>query len=329
FFEENTDTWIKLNSSVEKRDNFVLVKELDDFPAPVGGVITLASNTYYEINGLVNIGGNTIHVNNAYLSGLDANEDILVKTGGALFSGSTGGSIRQLTLSGGGSGSAFNITGATGQRLLLQNTVVANFASVGTLSGLDLFFSNIVQYSGNTSGITYSNITSLLLSNQAWFGNNAGTYETFTGTFTQVQKVSGFSTVASGATGINVSSNPTVGVGVLLGTVFTGVGTYVNKYTTGSYTGYNFNNKWTVDCPGIPSESDDLATANIYFNSSSVETINNATPIKLPLTTTAIRQFRTSARNSPNQHNSIVYSGDKSRVHNVFGSISFTATAGM
>jgi len=197
---------------------------------------------------------------------LDANEDILVRAGGPIFSGSTGGSIRQLTLlGGGGSSSAFNITGTAGQRLLLQNTIVANFNSVGALSGLGLFFSNIVQYSGNSAGITYNNIGTLLLSNQAWFGNNGGSFETLTGTFDLVQKVSGFSTVPLGAIGFNVGSNPVVGEGILLNTLFTGTGTYVTRYTT-AFTGYNFSNNWVIDSPGIPRESDNEATGNIYFN---------------------------------------------------------------
>ncbi len=266
YYDEPNTIWIRINSSRDLRDNFVLVKELADFPAPAGGVITLDTNTFYEINGTINLGANTIHLNNAYVAGMDANEDRLIRAGGPIFSGSTGGSIKQLTLlGGGGASSAFNITGATGQRLLLQNTIVANFSSVGTLSGLALFFSNIVQFSNNTAGIVYNNIGTLLLSNQAWFGDNGGSFETLTGTFDLVQKVSGFSTVPGGATGFNVASNPTVGEGILLSTLFTGAGTYVNRYTT-AYPGFNFNNNWVVNAPGIPRESDNEATGNIYFN---------------------------------------------------------------
>lgn len=36
YFEEDTDDWVKLNSSMEKRDNFVLVKSEADFPNPEG-----------------------------------------------------------------------------------------------------------------------------------------------------------------------------------------------------------------------------------------------------------------------------------------------------
>src|SRR5690606_12881443 len=120
----------------------------------------------------------------------------------------------------------------------------------------------------NTNGIEYSNIGNLLLSNQGWFGNNSGTFEKLTGTFGLVEKVSGFSTVKSGATGLDVStSGLTVPTGVITGTVFNGDGTLVKPYTgTGTYTGYNFTNVWTVDCPGIPREGDANATGDINFD---------------------------------------------------------------
>tara|TARA_R110000850_G_scaffold199977_1_gene326160 strand:- start:65647 stop:67143 length:1497 start_codon:yes stop_codon:yes gene_type:complete len=329
FYEETVPEWVRLNSSQEQRDNFVLVKTLADFPAPSGaGVITLDTNTYYEINGIINLAGNKINLNNAYLSGLDANEDVIVAGAGTTaFQGSTGGSIRNITITGGGT--AFNITGATGQSLLLQNTIVANMASVGTLAGLGVFFSNIVQYVGNTNGITYTGIDNLLLSNQAWFGNNGGTYETFTGTFQLIQKVSGFSTVPLGATGINVSSNPTVGEGILLSTLFTGAGTYVNRYTTGSYPGFNFNNNWVVNCPGIPRESDNEATGNIYYNgdlaggfAQAIPTTVN-TPFNLANNTTTLapNNFRVT---SP-ENNRLTYAGRRPKTFQVNATLAVRA----
>lgn len=338
FFEENDDAWVKLNSSLEKRDNFVLVKSEADFPAPSGGVITLDANTYYEVNGTIVL-NNTIDLNNAYLSGLDANEDILFKTSGTIFTGNTGGSIRQITLLGGttagsGSGTAFNITGTANQRLLLQNTIVANMANVGSISGLGLFFSNIVQYSGNSTGITYNNIGRLLLSNQGWFSGNSGTFETFTGTFSLIQKVSGFSTVDAGAIGINVSSNPSVGEGILLSTLFTGDGTYINKYTSGSFAGFNFNNNWVVNCPGIPRESDDVSTINIYYDGNIttgfVQNVTNNNEFNLKgnsnsNSTTDVNAFRAS---SP-QDNRLTYNGRGKRTFQINAALSVRGNDGL
>lgn len=270
YYDGLTSTWIKINSSLNQRNNYVLVKTAADLPAPSGGKITLNTNTYYEINGTINLTV-PIDLNNAYVSGLDANEDIL-SSSGTVFAGATGGSIRNVTLKG---AKAFEITGpgiSSNTALLLQNTVVDGMTtSVGSISGLGLYFSNIVQYINNTSGITYSNIGNLLLSNQSWFDTNNGTFETFNNSFGLIEKVSGFSTVNSNDVALDVSSNPTVGSGVLLGTVFSGTTSapsgYINKYTgAGTYAGYNFTNVWTVNCPGIPREADDVASGNIYFN---------------------------------------------------------------
>jgi len=327
FYDANVTAWESLNTSKEKRNNFVLVKSLADFPAPVGSVITLQTNTYYEINGVISLAGNSINLNNASVSGLDAYEDIIVAGAGTTaFQGSTGGSVKNITITGGGT--AFNITASTtAENFLFQNSIVANMTSVGSISGLGLYFSNIVQFVGNGGGITYSNIGNLLLSNQAWLEGNGGSYETFTGTFALIGKVSGFSTVGAGATGINVSSNPTVGEGVLLTTMFTGAGTYVNKYTTGSYPGFNFNNNWVVNSPGIPRESDDEASANIYYTGNIttgfVQTVTNNTAFNLTgnsgsNTTAAVNLFRAS---SP-QNNRITYKGSKTKTFQISASLS-------
>ncbi len=320
--------WNKIKAASDQRNNYKLVKSAADLAPELaaggGSSYLLQTNTYYEINGTITLTA-PINLNDAYVAGLDANEDRLSRASGNVFAGNTGGSIRNITIAGGGT--AFNITG--GASLLIQNTVVIGMASVGTISGVGLYFGNIIQFVGNTNGITYNNIGNLLLNNQAWLSNNSGTYERLTGTFGLVEKASGFSTANGYAIAFDVSTNPIVGNGVMLGTVFSGTSaSYINRYTTGSFPGFNFNNNWTVDCPGIPLESDDLASANLFFVSAAVVNIGNTTPFKLPVSTTSIRSFRTGARVAPDQNNSIVYEGRRNRAMNLFGSVSFTATAG-
>ncbi len=326
------NTWQKVLNSKVTRDNYVLVKTVTDLPAPSGGVITLDSGVFYEINGTIAL-TTPININDAYISGLDVNEDILSFPGGTIFEGNTGGSIRNLTLTG---AKAFNISGpgiATNSSIILQNTVIRDMTtSVGSISGFGLCFANIVQYISNADGVTYSNIGNLLLNNQGWLASNSGAYETFTGAFGLIEKVSGFSNLDNSDIALDFSSNPSVSNGVILGTVFSGSTTapsgYVQRYTTGSYVGYNFTNAWTINCPGIPRENDEVATSNLYFDSAAVVNINNNNAFKLPVTTSAIRQFRTEVRSTPNDSNSIVYRGNKSREINVFATISFTATSG-
>lgn len=325
FFYYSGSAWSKLKGA-EARNNYVLVKSQADLPAVSGGVITLDENTYYEINGVIVLNA-SIDLNGAYISGLDATEDVLSFAGGTVFSGSTGGSIRNVTLTG---ARAFNISGSGVESILLQNTVIAGMTTgVGSISNIGLFFGNVIQFVNNANGITYSNLGSLLLNNQAWFSSNSGTFEKLTGTFGLVEKISGFSTVSGTAIAFDVSSNPTVSNGVILSTVFSGTSSnpYISRYTTGSYTGYNFTNNWTVNCPGIPVESDNVATGNIYYNGTIttgfLQTVNNQNAFNLQgnansNSTTAVNLFRMS---SP-QNNRLTYMGKRTRTFQVNASLS-------
>lgn len=332
FYDDTSTTWVKINSSANERDNYKLIKSVADLaPELVAGGGTkylLQINTYYEINGTIVLAF-PIELNNAYLSGLDAREDILSFSGGVIFKGSNGGSIRNVTLKG---AKAFELTGpgiSSASSLVVQNTIVDGMTtSVGSIDGFGLYFANITQHINNIEGITYSNIGNLILSNQSWFATNTGTFETYSGTFGLIQKVNGFSNVLSGNTGMKISGITSInGNADLSKVVFYGGGIYVNG--TSPYIGYNFTNDWTVDASGIPNEGDDQATANIYYTGANIVVVNTFAPFKLPLETAPIRMFRTSTRTLSDSYNSIVYEGKKPRSLNVIGSISFTAIAGM
>lgn len=337
FYNTSIGSWTKLaNDSSVKRTNYKLIKSAADLAQELsdggGTSYLLNTNTYYEINGTIPL-TKPIDLNNAYVSGLDANEDVLSSTG-VVFKGNTGGSIRNLTLTG---TKAFEITGpgiATNSSLIIQNTIVAGMtSSVGSISGLGLYFGNIVQFVSNTNGITYSDIGNLLLDNQAWLNSNNGTFETFSGNFGLIEKASGFSTGNGADVALDVSnSNLAVGTGILQGTVFTGISSspfgYVKEYTSGSYIGFNFNKAWTVSAPGIPREDDDIASGNLYFDSAAVINVNNTAAFKLPVNTSAIRLFRTAEGTGVNSENRLIYEGEGRREINVLGAISFTATSG-
>ncbi|MEZ0130194.1 PAS domain-containing protein, partial [Flavobacterium sp. LBUM151] len=180
------------------------------------------------------------------------------------------------------------------------------------------------------------NITQLLLSNLGWFSNNAGTYEKLTGTFTLVEKQGGFSQVNGTAIGFDVSGNPAItGDAVMESVVFTGSNTagYVKPYTTGTYTGYNFNNNWNVRSAGIPTEADAVAVGDfamdyavgsgigVAFNNSNpsnIVKVGTGTP-----STTYSNLFRF-ITDSPNR---LKYVGKKKRIFQVGGSISFQVPA--
>ena len=337
YYDLPSTTWVNIKQG---RDNFKRIKSTDNLATVLatelvaggGTKYLLDSNTYYEINGQIVL-NYPIELNNAYLSGLDTNDDKIVKSAGDIFVGSTGGSVKLLTLIATG-GSVFNINGGgTGlQSFIFRDSVIANSANVGTLQGFNMIFSSIVQYSGNSNGILYKNISKLLLNNQGWFGNNLGTFEKLEGTFGSVQKQGGFSEINLAAIGFDVSLNPIITVdgtvdGVnFLGTVTTGK--YVNPYTgSGTYSGYNFNTKWTISCPGLPYEGDRFATGNIYLDRSitypTITFPSTSTAYKIPGTTISTNLFRMSDAGLGNR---LVYNGRIKRTFIVSSTISVQAS---
>ncbi|SDX03215.1 hypothetical protein [Aequorivita viscosa] len=321
--------WIKISSEFQKRNNFKLVKSVADLAPELasggGSKYLLDTNTFYEINGTINLAF-PIDLNNAYISGVNTNKDILVRTSGNVFTGTNGGSIKNLTITGGGT--VFQITGGT--TLIVQNTIISNMASVGTISNVWMYFGNIIQYLNNNAGITYSNISNLLLSNQGWFDSNKGTYEKFTGTFGLIEKVSGFSTANGSAVAMDFSSNPTVSNGVILNVAFSGTSTqYVKGYAPAPYVGYNFTNKWTVNCPGIPHESDGVATGDIVLDlgvGSSVSTTFTGTGASSRKKLSGTTISNNLLRFEKSGDNKIIYRGSKKRYFQVNASLSFQST---
>lgn len=336
YFNQGTPTtpnWVLLLTDVKTRDNYVIVKSVEDFPGGgQGGTITLDENTLYEVNGTITL-SQSIDVNGAYLIGKDTNEDVLNYTGSsALFTGSANASFRNITFNNSNSGSLFNLTAASTNSLIAQSVVVNGFSSVGTVEGYGLVFFNVVQYIANSNGITYTDIGNLLLNNMGWQPSNGGSYETFTGTFGFIQKVSGFTTVGSGATGLDVSSNPTVSNGTLKSVVFSGTGDYVDPYTgTGTYTGFNFTNDWAVDCIGIPREDDDNASGNIYITRNSTTSNNpfniaSESPIDASIDAGEMFRFSNFTGQVTGSNNVLEYEGKETRTFSISGNLSYQST---
>ena len=335
YYNTSTTSWLKLATDTNlRRNNFKLIKSVQDLAPELaaggGSSYLLNTNTYYEINGTISL-ANPINLNNAYVSGLDANEDVLSFPGGVVFRGNTGGSIRNLTITG---AKAFELTGpgaASSSSLLIQNTIVqGTTTSVGNISGFGLYFGNIVNFIGNANGISYSNIGNLLLNTQAWPDSNNGTFETFSGTFGHIQKASGFSNVNGSDIAMDVSGSLNVGTGILQGTVFSGTTSattgIIKGYTTGTYPGYYFSSAWTVDAPGIQRESDDAATGDINLSAAvgtgattTFTTSGTAGRKKIAGTTTSNNLFRFTRDGD----NIITYRGTKTRYFQVAASVSY------
>ncbi len=338
-YNSTATSWNKMSSDANGRLKFKRIKSTDvlatvlaeEKSAGGGAKYLLDTGTLYEINGVIAVDF-PIELNNAYVIGLDSGEDKLVRASGDLFTGTTGGSIRVLTLTA-TAGKVFNITGGSTQNLIFRDAIVASSLNVGVIENFALVFISIVQYVGNTTGIIYKDVNKLLISNAGWFGNNSGTYETLQGTFGLVGRQGGFSEVVGASVGIDVSSNPTITSDAeLREVIFTGTlttGKYVNGYTVGSYTGYNFDNKWNVNCAGIPVERDAVASGDINFDyavGSGVSTTFTGTGVKTKLagTTTSTNLFRFSTNS---ENNKLIYLGRKKRYFTIHGALSFQSSA--
>lgn len=345
YYDSSISNWTKVQAN--SRLKFKRIKSTDvlatvlaeEKTAGGGTKYLLDSSTLYEINGILSV-DLPIELNNACIYGLDSTEDKLIKTSGNLFTGTTGGSIRFLTITVTGGGKVFNLVGTGAETLNLRDAIVAGSSNVGNIESFFYVFNSIILYTSNTTGIVYKNINKLLLSNTAWFSDNTGTFEKLEGTFGSVIKQGGFLEVTGSAIGFDVSSNPTVSDAVMETVVFKGTltsGKYVNPYTVGGYTNYNFDNNWTIKCAGIPTEGDSQSTGNLYFDrtqTSPTVTPNatNGTPpySKVPGTTISTNLFRTGTGTSPvsSANNRLQYKGKKTRMFTLNSTVSFISANG-
>lgn len=314
------------------RDNYKLVKNISDLSdeliAGSGSQYLLNTDFLYEINGSVTFDF-PINLNGAYVEGVDSGEDVIINaSGAAFFQGTSGGSLRNLTVSGNGN-PIFDITGSGTELLVSNNTIYVGASSVGTLDSLGTVFFSIAQFVGNTDGLAVSNMGTFLMSNVFWTASNSGTFITFSGTFNNLQMSSGRIEADAGEIAVDVSANPTINNDATLSQLsFVGAGTYVNPYTIGSYAGYNFTKDWNVNCSGLSLETDQAATGNFYFNGALTSGFSQAiggAPEKIQGdgTFTATDLFRFS---STGPNNELVYEGKKVRNVQVNVSLSIRVT---
>jgi hypothetical protein len=218
------------------RNNYVLVKAKSDLPTPSAGVITLADNTSYEINGTIALGTDRIvcGVSNI-IYGIDKSDDIITYTGTAsdmITSTNEDLTVRNITLvSSGTTSNIFNITGDGTNRVELAELILANSVSLGTIGGgmaTIVFRNNLIT--GNSGGLSFA-------------GNNDDTFitdnlfEAFTGTPTFVDIATGtYHTIIisrnmwevdSGQTGLNIGTITFIGGGLIEANSFEDAGTYL------------------------------------------------------------------------------------------------------
>ncbi|WP_044397408.1 hypothetical protein [Lacinutrix sp. Hel_I_90] len=326
YFYDGTG-WLPLEGA-EKRNNYKLVQsdlDLADELAAGGSVYLLDENTLYEINGTIMLAA-PIDINGAYVFGADGNEDVLVRVGGVIFSGNKGGGIKGVTLTAPGAGGAvFNMTGDGTENVIFRDCAVVNSGSVGTITNYNIVFLDVIQFVGNTTGITYTDIKQLLLNSTAWDGNNLGVYETYVGTFDILTKQGGYCKVDGATAAIDVTGvTSIIGSGGIQIVDFFGGGNYI--IGNSPYAGYNFTNDRSIRSPGIPAETDDNAQGDFSLDvavGSGFTTTFTGTGASSRTKLNGITVGNDLFRFVSSGNNRLVYDGSQTRYFKVNVSLSF------
>lgn len=245
---KRTATWQDSNGTVAwlsdipasvTRNNYVLVKTKADFPTPSGGIITLADDTAYEINGTIVLGTDRIVVGvSNIVYGVDKSNDILVYTGVlAMFTAvNQDFSLNKVTTVNATAGSqTFDFIGDGTNRIEIAENIFGNSISLGELKGgfaTIVFRNNLLV--GNSDGITVTGVNEDLFVTDNLFDSFVGAATMITITdsaptsfHTIIISRNMFESVAT-QTVLNISAAATISDGALIDSnVFEGAGTYL------------------------------------------------------------------------------------------------------
>ncbi|MBT3422031.1 MAG: hypothetical protein HN431_04420, partial [Bacteroidetes bacterium] len=276
----STPNWVYIsNNSVSERNNHVIVKSVSDFPDAVSGVITLADNVTYEINGTVNLGSTRLvmGVSNV-IHGIDKSDDKLVYTGtgSMITSANQDFTIRTVLLYAPISGSQiFNVSGSTCKIQLMDN-IFYGCKDLGVFNGGDILTMNLNLITLCSDGFEIKGTQNkLYYFNNLYEANVAGTAISIpSGTFGIVQIQSNFIEVATGLTGLNiVGATATVGEAKIVHNFFSGTGTYLTGVSTAYASWFFYGNTELPD-------SEPFGTLEIHGNTTATSIASHNTYYK-------------------------------------------------
>jgi len=315
FYYWTSSQWQALSDMKSRKENYVLIKSVADFPVAVGGIITLVNTTTYQINGAITI-SDAINLNGSTIIGDNPRNDQLIYTGSsALITGQKGGLIKSIRMSA-ASGKVFNLDASSNssQEVVVQDVEIFSSQEVGLVKGFDTYvlFETVI-FSGNTNGITYEDIESLVLQSTYFTENNNGTFERMKGVFGLINKLGGISSTNAGDTAVNIVAVDSIESGAIRDVIFSGSG--VRIYDT-------FTNKWVVGSSGVPFVGDRRANGSLFISTSAETVINTVNvPVKASGTTTAENLNRVTMPTN----NRLRYRGNRTRRFTVRASISLTS----
>lgn len=236
------DTWrasmIKANDNftelfdIGTPNNEVIINVLSDFPAEVGGVITLAASTLYRVSDDISIGDNRFVLSqDSVIDGLDSSVASLTYTGsGDMFTASnTANKITRVTLDA-PSGRLFNISGTGGGLFQFVDATVDSCDRAGIFTALAAFqLVNVAYNDIKTDGHTFAGAFNIFTSQtNLSFVNGGSLFDLGAATFNAFDIDKSFVSLAAATkmlTGAASSANINTGnVGSVTGTRIFGAG---------------------------------------------------------------------------------------------------------
>lgn len=265
----------------------IFINEKDDFPAPVGGVITLLADKIYYLTTDIDLTGDRLVVSsNTAIIGGSFNVSKIRSTGlaagSALISGSGGLTMRDVELE---HDLLFDLDGAgNSESLNWINVNLVNSPNLGTLAN----FSNFIGLNVgiiNSENLTFDGVFNTIgFSDTLFVATDGGIVLNFPSTLTISRRMritySSF-VIPNGGTGINFDDSVSIpNDNYILDTVnFSGSGTY----TTG--VSFDDNRANWHRCVGITnSNTIGIAYAKNQDTETIISTVN--TPVKATITTT-------------------------------------------
>jgi hypothetical protein len=299
----------------------IFINEKDDFPAPVGGVITLLADKIYYVTADIDLTGDRLIVSsNTSLIGGSFNVSKIRSTGlaagTALISGSGGLTMRDIELE---HDLLFDLDGAgNSESLNWINVNLVNSPTLGTLANYSNFLGLNVGII-NSENLTFDGVFNTIgFSDTLFLAADGGTLLNFPSTLTITRRMritySSF-VVPVGATGINFDVGVTVpNNNYILDTVnFSGGGTYT--------AGVDFSDnkaEWS-NCVGITNSSIlGIAYAKNQVTATVINTVN--VPVKANIDTTAGDQLQ----KFTHEANRLTYTGTIAGVFELSAILSFT-----
>ncbi len=280
---------VGLDSTLEQRSNYTLVKTKSDLPSPVAGVITLAAGHLYEINGSINLGTDKLVLSgDCKIVGGTAFSDNIIYTGTSdmITCVDFNLSVSNMTLVTTGAGSQIfncNNAGKT-KNFVIQDCLITNSVKAGTVSGFNNVVLNIVSYQVVADGWNIDNTTHLFLINQNFEDNCGGTYiDVSSGTFEVMMLRNNILHVDTGNTGLDINSlGITVNGNVsIIGNSFLGAGTLTTGFTVNDSDFVVKSNSGLSDFLASSSMTLSSTTANLNVAASTWTKINGTTSLDL------------------------------------------------